>query len=306
MYDIIGDIHGHYDELIALLKKLGYKENEYGWYHPENRKVFFLGDYIDRGNGIFKVLRLVRKMVKASNALAIMGNHEFNILAYHTQDENGKYCRAHSAKNKKQIKETLAEAEQNPEEWQSHLAWMMDLPLFFNNEDFRAVHACWDNNVIDQLKKLLNGDKLRNKQDIINASNHKHPLHLAIEITLKGREMKLPNGISFLDKGDHKRTVSRVKWWEKPTGCDMRSYCLVDIPELENIEVPPHYNYYKPNEKPVFFGHYWLTGKPELQKPNVCCLDYSVGKGGELVAYRWDGTQELNENNFRIVYNQNK
>jgi len=123
---------------------------------------------------------------------------------------------------------------------------------------------------------------------------------------LKGGEIKLPEGISFLDKGEHKRSVVRVKWWENPADCDLRTYCLVDIPALENKEVPSHYNYYSPNEKPVFFGHYWLTGRPYLQKPNVCCLDYSVGKGGELVAYRWDGKQELNDKNFSIVNNQSQ
>jgi len=48
MYDLIGDIHGHADELRALLTKLGYNQLEGSWSH-ENRKVVFLGDYIDRG-----------------------------------------------------------------------------------------------------------------------------------------------------------------------------------------------------------------------------------------------------------------
>ena len=48
-YDIIGDIHGHGDELTALLKKLGYVHNGVCHVSPEGRQVLFLGDFIDRG-----------------------------------------------------------------------------------------------------------------------------------------------------------------------------------------------------------------------------------------------------------------
>jgi hypothetical protein len=48
----------------------------------------------------------------------------------------------------------------------------------------------------------------------------------------------------------------------------------------------------------VFFGHYWLTGTPLLQTPRAACVDYSVGKGGPLVAYRFDGEPELAADHF--------
>jgi hypothetical protein len=57
-YDIIGDIHGHADPLQALLERLGYREVEGTYAHPD-RKVIFLGDYIDRGPEIRKVLQIV-------------------------------------------------------------------------------------------------------------------------------------------------------------------------------------------------------------------------------------------------------
>ena len=55
--------------------------------------------------------------------------------------------------------------------------------------------------------------------------------------------------------------------------------------------------------KPVFIGHYWLTGeKPELLAPNVACLDWSVAKGGFLCAYSFcvpiDGT--ANRHSIRL------
>ncbi len=45
--------------------------------------------------------------------------------------------------------------------------------------------------------------------------------------------------------------------------------------------------------KPVFFGHYWLTGTPVLQAKNALCLDYSAGKEGPLMSYLMDGDAPL-------------
>jgi len=86
IYDLIGDIHGHATELTRLLQHLGYIEDDHGFKHP-SRKVIFLGDFIDRGEKLVEhkqLLSLVMEMVRSGNALAVMGNHEFNALAYHT------------------------------------------------------------------------------------------------------------------------------------------------------------------------------------------------------------------------------
>jgi hypothetical protein len=66
-------------------------------------------------------------------------------------------------------------------------------------------------------------------------------------------------------------------------------------------ELIKHY-FYDKREKPVFIGHYWLTGKPELQAKNVACLDYSAGKDGEQISYRWNtGDKELKIENYFSV-----
>ena len=82
-FDVIGDVHGCFDELVMLLKKLGYEENaEAGMLHPEGRKPVFLGDLCDRGPKNVEVLRLVMKMVKSGNALAVPGNHDVKLVKY--------------------------------------------------------------------------------------------------------------------------------------------------------------------------------------------------------------------------------
>lgn len=51
---------------------------------------------------------------------------------------------------------------------------------------------------------------------------------------------------------------------------------------------------YPASANPVFFGHYWMTGTPVLQTSSALCLDYSAGKDGPLIAYRWEaGHEEL-------------
>ena len=66
-FDIIGDIHGCFDELIELLQKLGYKistqpDGDTTVEPPEGRKAVFVGDYVDRGPKVAEVLRLIMRM----------------------------------------------------------------------------------------------------------------------------------------------------------------------------------------------------------------------------------------------------
>ncbi len=83
-FDIIGDIHGCFAELQALLKQLGYEiqddEQPFRLHHPMGRKIVFLGDLVDRGPDVLGVLRLVMDMVESGNALCIPGNHDVKLL----------------------------------------------------------------------------------------------------------------------------------------------------------------------------------------------------------------------------------
>lgn len=81
-FDIIGDIHGCYDELCLLLKKLGYIIDEYNVTHPNNHQVIFLGDLCDRGPKNVEVLKLVMSMVKSKIAYCVAGNHDSKLNRY--------------------------------------------------------------------------------------------------------------------------------------------------------------------------------------------------------------------------------
>jgi len=93
-FDIIGDVHGCFDELEELLQKLGYEKaevrnrvfekNSVSMYpvfrHPDGRKAIFLGDIVDRGPRILDTYQRVRNMVQAGSALCIPGNHDAKLL----------------------------------------------------------------------------------------------------------------------------------------------------------------------------------------------------------------------------------
>jgi protein phosphatase len=85
-FDIVGDIHGCFDELLDLLSELGYSIQKSpdgstcSVAPPQGRKAVFLGDLVDRGPHIPDVLRLVIGMVNAGTALCIPGNHDVKLL----------------------------------------------------------------------------------------------------------------------------------------------------------------------------------------------------------------------------------
>jgi protein phosphatase len=88
-FDIIGDIHGCFEELVDLLTQLGYSVEmrasgegspEISVKPPEGRKVAFLGDLVDRGPRIPDVLRLAMSMVEAGTGLCVPGNHDIKLM----------------------------------------------------------------------------------------------------------------------------------------------------------------------------------------------------------------------------------
>nr|WP_234008503.1 polynucleotide kinase-phosphatase [Leptospira venezuelensis] len=90
-FDIIGDIHGCYEETKELLEKLGYIIHEveddglnFGFeiLPPQNRKVVFVGDLVDRGPDSPSVLRLVMSMVNSGAAFCVAGNHDWKLQKY--------------------------------------------------------------------------------------------------------------------------------------------------------------------------------------------------------------------------------
>ena len=307
-YDLIGDIHGYADELEKLLVKMGYTSQHGVYCHPD-RRVVFLGDFIDRGPKIKQVLDIARGMVESGNAMSVMGNHEFNALTFHTSSNGREHdsLRSRTIKNIRQHSATLQQL--CDRDLAEALDWFRTLPMWAeiqgpDGTKCRAVHACWD---IDQIRCIADvkaNDAKFTNTFLTEATVKKSPLYDAVEIVLKGKELALPAGKTFRDKEGHERTAIRTKWFEEPSfEMTYEQYALQSDPIDCPIKIDPKMSQkeqgYPATESPVFVGHYWLKADwPERLATNVACLDYSVAKDGFLCGYQWDGEQEIDNNKF--------
>lgn len=302
-YDIVGDVHGHADALTDLLAAMGYVERDGVWAHRE-RQAIFVGDLIDRGPQEAEVVDVVRAMVEAGSAQIVLGNHEFNAVAFATPDGTGDYLRPHSEKNIGQHVEFLDAVGFDTPRHREMIEWFMTIPLWLDLGELRVVHACWSNAHIDHLRPLVGpGDTLTHDL-VVAASTKGDPSYDAIETILKGPEIPL-GGPRYTDKDGIVRTKARIAWWDKsattvasasliPTGSTMvdergEPAELPDDPIADTDLV--RYD----DDVPVFFGHYWWSAKRGITSDRALCLDFSVAKGGELVAYRWDGERRLSQ-----------
>ena len=268
-YDLIGDIHGCAKTLERLLSSLGYRQQAGVWQHPK-RMAIFLGDLVDRGPRIREALHLVRDMVTAGQALCIMGNHEFNALAWSTPAAPGsgrQFVREHTPRHARLIKETLEQFDAYPAEWQGFLDWFYELPLFID-----AGHGSFANTALDRL--------------------------------LRGTDMRLPHGMTLTSDDGFTRAHFRTKFWEE----DPQTYgdivfqpdalpelaAQMPLSEMQKTELLK----YGADQPLLFVGHYWRSGKPAPIRSNLACLDYSAVLNGKLVAYRLDQETRLEASKF--------
>jgi hypothetical protein len=303
MYDLIGDIHGYGTELKALLSKMDYEEIDGVWQHPE-RKVIFLGDFVDRGPEQVETVEIAKAMVDSGNALAVMGNHEYNAVAWATPDPEkpDEFLRPHTDKNLKQHRKFLEQVGEGSELHQSMIKWFKTLPLFLDMDNFRVVHACWHSAHLQTLSRFTDDHNRIRPDAWAQLTDEKSQGFEALETVLKGLEVSLPSGYEFRDKDNHPRSNIRTQWWDLE-GVTYRDLAMVPEEVIHQIphepipdDVLPGYD----GEKPVFVGHYWMKGEPAPLNEHVACLDYSVvdADGGKLCAYRHDGFKYLDGSRF--------
>jgi len=315
-YDIIGDVHGCADQLEELLAGMDYRRaGAHGEYRHPHRQAIFVGDLIDRGAQQLEALRLVKQMVEAGSAQIVMGNHEFNALAYHTEwpRGGGKFLRPHSEKNADQHHAFLEQV--TGADRDEYLKWFTTLPLWLDLGGLRVVHACWHEESMAVVEQRCGSNApFANVEHLVAASDPDDALYGAVETLLKGPEISLAkyHQPPYRDKDDHERDSARLQWWNgsghtlrdlAEMGGNFTTMSGEPYPPLPQLEVPAEERTYTHSDRiPVFYGHYWRQGRPERGldwTDYTACVDFSAVRGGSLVAYRWSGEKRVREANYR-------
>ncbi|GGE95289.1 hypothetical protein GCM10011404_30540 [Sphingomonas prati] len=173
------------------------------------------------------------------------------------------------------------------------------------------MHACWHPEQMREVETSLTDHRALEGEALVRATQGDHnifgvesastPEFRCVETLTKGREVALPHGCAFDDADGIARHSVRIRWWDT-AAVTVRDAALLGPQHLERIPaewlLPPGAVLGYRDEKPLFIGHYWLTGTPTVLAPNLACVDYSAGKGGPLVAYRWDGETKLDNARF--------
>jgi hypothetical protein len=308
-FDIIGDIHGQADALHRLLRWMGYSQQGGTWKHAE-RTAVFVGDYIDAGPQQLAAVTTVRRMVDEGAAYALMGNHEFNAICWFTRDPEtpddflrSRFSTEWGGKNRKQHQAFLTDFETHEDLHRETVEWFLTLPLWFESEGLRVVHACWDEQAIATLANWLGSSKRLAAQWITEASRQGTELNAAVERVLKGQEIGLPNGTYFHDAYGIRRNQVRRRWWDA-NAVTYRQAALLPEPQANQLPDDPlpvsaffPVNYFRT----TLFGHYCLTDCSPWLSSRFGCVDTCAAKGNKLTAYRWDGETTLDPAKFNSV-----
>ena len=295
-FDIIGDVHGYASKLQERLGELGYEESAGVYRHPE-RTAVFVGYLVDRGPEQLRVLEIVKAMVDAGSAEIVMGNHEFNAIAFanNLREHNEKHIHQHEA--------FLGQL--SAEQQKYYIDWFWTIPLWLDLGGLRVVHACWH----EPSMNVLGSDRLTGMEQLVAATTKGHPVYEAVEILLKGPEIDVDE--PYYDKDGNRRGRARVKWWHSGAKT-LREIAVLDgnftnaagdpYPELPDTPVSDEDRAYVYTDTvPLVYGHYWRQGTPvhiDDWTTYTACVDFSAGKGGTLMAYRWDGEPTIRLENY--------
>ena len=277
-FDIIGDVHGCYDELLSLLGKLGYVEAPFiggvTRRHPEGRRAVFLGDLVDRGPGIVEVLRLVMSMVESGAALCVPGNHEMKL---------GRKIDGKNVNVSHGLAETLAQFDALPDA--ERAAFVADARQFIE----KLVSHYW----LDEGKLVVAHAGLRADMQG-RGSREVREFALYGETTGETDEFGLPvrydwakdyRGAAIVAYGH--TPVPQVEWVNKTvcldTGCVYGgSLTAMRYPELEFVSVPALRTYVDP-VRPLVIPE----SQPSAQQHADDILDIEDVSGKRRIATRY-------------------
>ena len=271
-FDIIGDIHGCFDELIQLLKELGYEistqpDGETVVKPPQGRKAVFVGDFVDRGPKVAEVLRLVMGIQKADAAICVPGNHDVKLARALHGNRNVKPTHG--------LAETLSQLEKESTEFKTQIAEFIDglvSHYVLDNGKLVVAHA--------GMKAELQG----------RASGRVREFALYGETTGETDDFGLPVRVNWAD--EYRGTamvvyghtpVAEPQWVNRTinidTGCVFGGkLTALRYPERELVSVLAHQTYYQPT-KPLLDDVNESASSVQTQEPDyILNIDDVLGK----------------------------
>ena len=251
-FDIIGDVHGCFDELVELLGRLGYSTDRQGDGYfvsaTHGRKLVFVGDLVDRGPGTVQVLRLVSSLVQSGQAFCVPGNHDMKLV---------RALRGRDVKRTYGLAETMEQLGQESDAFRITVAKFLDdlvSHLVFDDGKLVVAHA--------GLKESMHG----------RGSGAVREFALYGETTGETDEFGLP--VRYNWAGDY-RGKALVVYGHTPvpeplflnntvnidTGCVFGgALTALRYPECEIVSVKAHRTYYEPARP-------FLPEGTEIQRP---------------------------------------
>jgi hypothetical protein len=300
-YVIIGDVHGMFEPLEILLKKVGFTKKNDVYQHPKYIAVF-AGDIVDRGKHQRAVIELVRAMVDYGSAKVVLGNHEYNVIdSYRINPETQQPSLVHNSYQKNQRSAILKDYPIDGDDTADMIDWLKSLPFYLDLGELRVVHATWDDKAIEKLAKYTRKEGKISVDDWQQVLTQGSILQRLVEPLLRGVTIRRPDHL----KDTHKswRRKYRVRWWSNDWSNWEGILCSsTDAKLFASVALPSQSSLFKPHceqQKAIFFGHYWFKGTPKPLKRNLACLDYSACIGGYLTAYIWNHSDKPNEHGLR-------
>ena len=253
--DIVGDVHGDLAALSNLMRQLGYEEDGF---HPQGRRLVFVGDLTDRGPDSPTVVETVRGLIQAGRSQCVLGNHELNIMLGHQKFDNGWFFGKKfydGVTGQHVIQHLMTE----PAAREDLVAFFSTLPLVLQREDVRVVHACWQPEMVAMASEATDVIKLYEQHRFnINLGlairsdlkdwqkEQRHQNLNPVKVLTSGLEVKVDEPFEASGRTRH---LARYPWWQ-----DYRDQAI------------------------CFFGHYSQPYGQSRGLQRAICVDFGVAR----------------------------
>lgn len=255
---LIGDVHGCYRELRALLEQVNFA--------PEEDTLWLTGDLVARGTESLQVLRYVKSL--GSSVRLVLGNHDLHLL--------GVYCKISRNKPKDHLDELV-----NAPDADQLINWLRRQPLLQIDEEKKIVMAHagitpqWD---LDTARICA-----REVESVL--SSDVYPLFIdAMYGDMPNNWSENLMGLPRLRFSTN--VFTRMRYCFPHSQLDM---ICKESPGKAPSLLKPWFSL--PNKLPegysIFFGH-WASLKGKYTPEHVYGLDTGCCWGGNLTLFHWE------------------